>query len=67
MARYQAYQIGVAGGWLKVDEVRALEDLPPTEGDAPQPNLAPVTNLPTQPPAAAPPTPPPAQSQGGAP
>jgi len=28
-ARYEAYALGVAGGWLTVDEPRSLEDLPP--------------------------------------
>jgi HK97 family phage portal protein len=27
--RYDAYQVGLNGGWLTVNEVRALEDLPP--------------------------------------
>jgi HK97 family phage portal protein len=27
--RYAAYQVGVSGGWLTVDEVRAKENLPP--------------------------------------
>ena len=29
LGRYQAYEIGVRGGWLTVDEVRAWEDLEP--------------------------------------
>lgn len=28
-ARYEAYALGVAGGWLTIDESRGLEDLPP--------------------------------------
>lgn len=36
--RYTAYQTGLEGGWLTVNEVRALEDLPPLPGgDRPRP------------------------------
>jgi HK97 family phage portal protein len=38
--RYASYQIALAGGWLTVDEVRALEDLGPLPVDAPPPTLA---------------------------
>lgn len=31
-ARYAAYQVGLSAGFLTVDEVRALEDLPPLPG-----------------------------------
>ena len=27
-SRYEAYQLGVLGGWLTVDEIRAKENLP---------------------------------------
>jgi len=27
--RYQAYQIGIEGGWLTIEEVRSLENLGP--------------------------------------
>jgi phage portal protein BeeE len=34
--RYESYSLGLSDGWLTVDEVRALENLPPLpEGDAP--------------------------------
>jgi HK97 family phage portal protein len=33
--RYESYQVGIAGGWLTIDEVRELEDLPPMNA-APQ-------------------------------
>lgn len=36
MSRYQAYAIGITNGWLTVDEVRALEDLPPIASDLSQ-------------------------------
>jgi len=29
LTRYQAHQIAIASGWMSVDEVRELEDLPP--------------------------------------
>lgn len=32
LTRYQAHQIALSAGWLTVDEVRAIEDLPPTTG-----------------------------------
>ncbi len=32
LTRYQAHQIAIASGWLTIDEVRAIEDLPPTTG-----------------------------------
>ncbi len=32
LTRYQAHQIAIAAGWLTIDEVRAIEDLPPTNG-----------------------------------
>ena len=31
LTRYQAHQIALASGWLSVNEVRALEDLPPID------------------------------------
>ena len=33
-ARYEAYKLGIDGGWLTVDDVRALEDMPPIAEDA---------------------------------
>jgi HK97 family phage portal protein len=37
LARYQAHQIGVNGGWLLKSEVRDIEKLPPVQGiDEPQ-------------------------------
>lgn len=32
MTRYQAHQMALASGWRSVDEIRALEDLPPIPG-----------------------------------
>lgn len=32
LTRYQAHQIALASGWLTIDEVRHIEDLPPTTG-----------------------------------
>lgn len=32
LTRYQAHQIALAAGWLTIDEVRAIEDLPPATG-----------------------------------
>lgn len=41
--RYAAYQVALAAGFLTIDEVRDLEDLPPLPtGAAPAPALAPV-------------------------
>lgn len=34
LTRYQAHQIALSAGWLTIDEVRAIEDLPPTNGVA---------------------------------
>jgi HK97 family phage portal protein len=33
LTRYQAHQIAIAAGWMTIDEVRAIEDLPTLEGD----------------------------------
>jgi HK97 family phage portal protein len=33
LSRYQAHQIAIAAGWMTIDEVRAIEDLPTLEGD----------------------------------
>ena len=33
LTRYQAHQIAIASGWMTIDEVRAIEDLPTLEGD----------------------------------
>lgn len=41
-ARYSAYQVGLAAGFLTIDEVRAFEDLPPMD----QVQLLPVERLP---------------------
>jgi HK97 family phage portal protein len=40
LTRYQAYSIGVAGGWLTIDDVRALEDMAPLAMDNPFPDMA---------------------------
>ena len=37
--RTQAYTAGLAGGWLTIDDVRALEDLPPIAADDPYRDL----------------------------
>ena len=37
LTRYQAYTLGINGGWLTVDDVRGLEDMPPLEADQPYP------------------------------
>jgi HK97 family phage portal protein len=34
--RYKAYKEGLDGGWLTIDEVRAIEDLPPLETEGVQ-------------------------------
>jgi HK97 family phage portal protein len=39
LERYQAHQIALASGWLTIDEVRALEDLPPMPAASSPPNL----------------------------
>lgn len=48
-SRYEAHNIGVQGGWLKINEVRAKENLPPVDGGdkllAPL-NMAPVGDKP---------------------
>jgi HK97 family phage portal protein len=45
--RYQAHKIGLEAGFLTVDEVRALENLPPLELEPePAPAPAPVPALP---------------------
>jgi HK97 family phage portal protein len=33
LTRYQAHQIAIAAGWMTIDEVRAIEDMPTLEGD----------------------------------
>jgi HK97 family phage portal protein len=33
LSRYQAHQIALASGWMTVDEVREIEDLPTRQGD----------------------------------
>lgn len=33
LTRYQAHQIAIASGWMTIDEVRAIEDLPHQGGD----------------------------------
>jgi HK97 family phage portal protein len=33
LSRYQAHQIAIASGWMTIDEVRAIEDLPTVGGD----------------------------------
>jgi HK97 family phage portal protein len=33
LTRYQAHQIALASGWMTIDEVRAMEDMPTFEGD----------------------------------
>jgi HK97 family phage portal protein len=35
LTRYQAHQIAIASGWLTIDEVREIEDLPTRQGDRP--------------------------------
>jgi HK97 family phage portal protein len=41
-ARYEAYQLALTGGWLTLDEVRTLEDLPPLpEEPKPEPTPEP--------------------------
>jgi HK97 family phage portal protein len=42
-ARYQAYATGIAAGFLTVDEVRALEDLPPLASTPPTLEIVPNT------------------------
>jgi HK97 family phage portal protein len=33
LSRYQAHQIAIASGWMTIDEVRAIEDMPTLGGD----------------------------------
>lgn len=33
LTRYQAHQIAIASGWMTIDEVRQLEDLPTAQGE----------------------------------
>lgn len=33
LTRYQAHQIAIASGWMTIDEVRAIEDLPTAQGE----------------------------------
>jgi HK97 family phage portal protein len=33
LTRYQAHQIAIASGWMTIDEVRAIEDMPTLGGD----------------------------------
>jgi len=33
LTRYQAHQIAIAAGWMTIDEVRAIEDMPTLGGD----------------------------------
>jgi len=33
-SRYESYKIGVDGGWLTVDDIRTMEDMPPLTEDA---------------------------------
>lgn len=40
-ARYNAYAVGLAAGFLTVDEVRTREDLPPLPGTTPDPEPTP--------------------------
>ncbi len=42
LERYQAHQIAIASGWLTIDEVRALEDLPPMATGGARPALVAV-------------------------
>ena len=42
-SRFAAYQIGLASGFLTIDEVRALEDLPPLGGAQPAPEPLMIT------------------------
>ena len=42
-SRYEAHQLGIAAGWLKPSEVRAIEGLPPIPGIDDQPATQPST------------------------
>ena len=35
LTRYQAHEIALASGWMTIDEVREIEDLPTRQGDRP--------------------------------
>jgi HK97 family phage portal protein len=48
--RYEAYASGIAAGWLQPEDVRTLEDLPPLEGEAPDPMPPTTPSTPTTPP-----------------
>ena len=49
--RYDAYAVGIAGGWLTADDVRDLEDLPPLADDEVPPPPPPTPPDPTPTPA----------------
>jgi len=58
--RYNAYTLARQGGWMNVDEVRALEEMPPLPDDKGQDYLQPLNYAPVPPgggPAAPPPEP----------
>ena len=46
-SRYAAHSVGIASGFLTVDEAREVEDLPPLGGD-PQPQAPPASDAGTQ-------------------
>jgi HK97 family phage portal protein len=60
LSRYQAYSIGLSGGWLTVDEIRAMENRPPlpeqvstnpADGTLPPVDVSPATDEPAPVPA----------------
>jgi HK97 family phage portal protein len=44
-ARYNAYSVALNAGFMTIDEVRALEDLPPLAAPAPAPTSAPAAPI----------------------
>lgn len=48
LQRYQAYSLGMLGGWLSADDVRAEEQMPPVPGGIGKTFLAPINTEPLQ-------------------
>ena len=63
--RFDAYAVGIAAGFLTVDDVRALEDYPPLEVVPPPPAPTPAPPPPTPASTTPPPTPAPAPTPAG--
>ena len=48
LQRYQAYSLGILGGFLCADDIRAAEDMPPVPGGIGKTFLAPINTEPLQ-------------------